>query len=88
MWSTTDSGDEDISMKELVHEELKRGLKIIYLAVLAEKTESYDANAGYMELVGKGDDGLSVEARNLLPVAYTGAVDGRRAAGRIETKGE
>merc|ERR1739848_669878 len=41
-----------------------------------------------MEVVGKCDDELSVEERNLLSVAYKNAVGSRRAAWRIITSVE
>merc|ERR1712003_380393 len=57
----------------------------VYFAKLAEQAERYDEMANYMEAVGKLDDELSVEERNLLSVAYKNAVGSRRAAWRIIT---
>merc|ERR1712076_145049 len=59
-----------------------------YFAKLAEQAERYDEMANYMELVGKDDEQLSVEERNLLSVAYKNAVGSRRAAWRIITSVE
>merc|ERR1719421_691206 len=42
----------------------------------------------HMEKVGKGQEELSVEERNLLSVAYKNAVGSRRAAWRIITSVE
>merc|ERR1719345_316408 len=57
--------------------------KAVYFAKLAEQAERYDEMADRMEEVGKMDDELSVEERNLLSVAYKNAVGSRRAAWRI-----
>merc|ERR1712217_136527 len=43
----------------------------------------YDEMVDYMETVGKSQEELSVEERNLLSVAYKNAVGSRRAAWRI-----
>jgi len=59
--------------------------KHVYFAKLAEQAERYDEMAERMECVGKGDQELSVEERNLLSVAYKNAVGSRRAAWRIIT---
>jgi 14-3-3 protein epsilon len=60
----------------------------VYFAKLAEQAERYDEMADHMEKVGKSDDELSVEERNLLSVAYKNAVGSRRAAWRIITSVE
>merc|ERR1712151_195694 len=62
--------------------------KNVYFAKLAEQAERYDEMADYMEEVGKMQDELSVEERNLLSVAYKNAVGSRRAALRIITSVE
>jgi len=62
--------------------------KSVYFAKLAEQAERYDEMAKYMEEVGKIDQELSVEERNLLSVAYKNAVGSRRAAWRIITSVE
>merc|ERR1712113_734797 len=59
-----------------------------YFAKLAEQAERYDEMATHMETVGKLQDELSVEERNLLSVAYKNAVGSRRAAWRIITSVE
>merc|ERR1711920_907004 len=61
------------------------GDKEVYFAKLAEQAERYDEMANYMETVGKSQEELSVEERNLLSVAYKNAVGSRRAAWRIIT---
>ena len=55
----------------------------VYFAKLAEQAERYDEMADKMQEVGKMDDELGVEERNLLSVAYKNAVGSRRAAWRI-----
>merc|ERR1712154_319688 len=55
----------------------------VYFAKLAEQAERYDEMADYMAAVGKSNEDLSVEERNLLSVAYKNAVGSRRAAWRI-----
>jgi len=62
--------------------------KDVYFAKLAEQAERYDEMADHMEQVGKLQDELSVEERNLLSVAYKNAVGSRRAAWRIITSVE
>merc|ERR1711920_384772 len=62
--------------------------KEVYFAKLAEQSERYDEMADYMETVGKSQEELSVEERNLLSVAYKNAVGSRRAAWRIITSVE
>jgi 14-3-3 protein epsilon len=62
--------------------------KDVYFAKLAEQAERYDEMAKYMEQVGKAENELSVEERNLLSVAYKNAVGSRRAAWRIITSVE
>jgi 14-3-3 protein epsilon len=62
--------------------------KDVYFAKLAEQAERYDEMADHMENVGKSNDELSVEERNLLSVAYKNAVGSRRAAWRIITSVE
>jgi 14-3-3 protein epsilon len=62
--------------------------KDVYFAKLAEQAERYDEMADHMESVGKSNDELSVEERNLLSVAYKNAVGSRRAAWRIITSVE
>jgi len=62
--------------------------KNVYFAKLAEQAERYDEMADYMEQVGKLQEELSVEERNLLSVAYKNAVGSRRAAWRIITSVE
>jgi len=62
--------------------------KEVYFAKLAEQAERYDEMADHMEQVGKIQDELSVEERNLLSVAYKNAVGSRRAAWRIITSVE
>merc|ERR1712014_283144 len=62
--------------------------KEVYFAKLAEQSERYDEMADYMEEVGKSQEELSVEERNLLSVAYKNAVGSRRAAWRIITSVE
>jgi len=62
--------------------------KEVYFAKLAEQAERYDEMATHMESVGKIDEELSVEERNLLSVAYKNAVGSRRAAWRIITSVE
>merc|ERR1712014_265259 len=62
--------------------------KSVYFAKLAEQAERYDEMGDHMEQVGKADDELSVEERNLLSVAYKNAVGSRRAAWRIITSVE
>jgi 14-3-3 protein epsilon len=62
--------------------------KSVYFAKLAEQAERYDEMAEHMETVGKCPEGLSVEERNLLSVAYKNAVGSRRAAWRIITSVE
>ena len=57
--------------------------KLVYFAKLAEQAERYDEMANKMEEVGKLNEELSVEERNLLSVAYKNAVGSRRAAWRI-----
>eukprot|EP00414_Alexandrium_minutum_P009902 CAMPEP_0113842504 /NCGR_PEP_ID=MMETSP0328-20130328/12738_1 /TAXON_ID=39455 /ORGANISM="Alexandrium minutum" /LENGTH=63 /DNA_ID=CAMNT_0000811369 /DNA_START=89 /DNA_END=276 /DNA_ORIENTATION=+ /assembly_acc=CAM_ASM_000350 len=59
--------------------------KEVYFAKLAEQAERYDEMAAHMENVGKINEELSVEERNLLSVAYKNAVGSRRAAWRIIT---
>merc|ERR1712007_131213 len=54
----------------------------------AEQAERYDEMANHMENVGKLNEELSVEERNLLSVAYKNAVGSRRAAWRIITSVE
>mmetsp|Transcript_24352 Transcript_24352/g.54266 ORF Transcript_24352/g.54266 Transcript_24352/m.54266 type:complete len:241 (+) Transcript_24352:53-775(+) len=60
----------------------------LYFAKLAEKAERYDEMASYMENLGKLEDQLSVEERNLLSVAYKNTIGSRRAAWRIVTSVE
>merc|ERR1711896_123234 len=62
--------------------------KDVYFAKLAEQAERYDEMADHMEQVGKSQEELSVEERNLLSVAYKNAVGSRRAAWRIITSVE
>merc|ERR1711972_909183 len=62
--------------------------KDVYFAKLAEQAERYDEMANHMENVGKLQEELSVEERNLLSVAYKNAVGSRRAAWRIITSVE
>merc|ERR1712014_129308 len=62
--------------------------KDVYFAKLAEQAERYDEMADHMEDVGKIEQELSVEERNLLSVAYKNAVGSRRAAWRIITSVE
>jgi len=59
--------------------------KNVYLAKLAEKAERYDEMAGYMEELGKSDEELSVQERNLFSIAYKNAVGRRRAVWRVIT---
>merc|ERR1712139_1618 len=59
-----------------------------YFAKLAEQAERHDEMATHMDEVGKMQDELSVEERNLLSVAYKNAVGSRRAAWRIITSVE
>jgi len=57
---------------------------LVYRAKLAEQAERYDEMAEYMQkVVNSNDQGLSVEERNLLSVAFKNKVGSRRASWRI-----
>jgi hypothetical protein len=57
----------------------------VYMAKLAEQAESYEEMVEFMEKVAKSvdSDELTVEERNLLPVAYKNVIGARRASWRI-----
>lgn len=57
--------------------------KNVYMAKLAEQAERYDEMSHYMSQVAVSGQGLNVEERNLLSVAYKNAVGSRRASWRI-----
>ena len=57
-----------------------------FLAKTAEQAERYEEMVDYMKKVCEGlasDQGLTIEQRNLLSVAYKNVVGSRRAAWRI-----
>ncbi|ORE08589.1 14-3-3 family protein epsilon [Rhizopus microsporus var. microsporus] len=55
----------------------------VYMAKIAEQAERYDEMVSFMKDVVKLNDGLSVEERNLLSVAYKNVIGARRASWRI-----
>ncbi|CAO3682933.1 unnamed protein product [Rhizopus stolonifer] len=67
----------------------------VYMAKIAEQAERYDEMSLFMKEVVQTNEGLSVEERNLLSVAYKNVIGTRRASWRIvssieqkeETKG-
>lgn len=67
----------------------------VYMAKIAEQAERYDEMVKFMKQVVEANEGLSVEERNLLSVAYKNVIGARRASWRIissieqkeETKG-
>merc|ERR1712195_409523 len=65
----------------------------IFMAKICEQTERFEDMVEYMKMVAtEGNDGLSIEERNLLSVAYKNAIGPHRTAWRaltsIETKEE
>ena len=46
----------------------------IFMAKICEQTERFEDMVNYMKQVALGDQGLSVEERNLLSVAYKNAI--------------
>jgi len=62
----------------------------VFMARLAEQAERYEEMVEYMKQVASAAQGLSLEERNLLSVAYKNVVGSRRASlriiGSIETK--
>jgi 14-3-3 protein epsilon len=57
----------------------------VYQAKLAEQAERYEEMVESMKKVGKMDQELTVEERNLLSVAYKNLIGARRASWRIIT---
>jgi 14-3-3 protein epsilon len=57
----------------------------VYQAKLAEQAERYEEMVESMKRVGKMDQELTVEERNLLSVAYKNLIGARRASWRIIT---
>ncbi|UJR37111.1 hypothetical protein I4U23_029815 [Adineta vaga] len=57
----------------------------VYQAKLAEQAERYEEMVDSMKKVGKMDQELTVEERNLLSVAYKNLIGARRASWRIIT---
>ncbi|KAI9473564.1 MAG: 14-3-3 family protein epsilon [Benjaminiella poitrasii] len=55
----------------------------VYMAKIAEQAERYDEMVNYMKEVVQLNNGLSVEERNLLSVAYKNVIGARRASWRI-----
>ncbi|KAI7900658.1 14-3-3 family protein epsilon [Cokeromyces recurvatus] len=55
----------------------------VYMAKIAEQAERYDEMVNYMKDVVQLNNGLSVEERNLLSVAYKNVIGARRASWRI-----
>merc|ERR1711912_94525 len=65
----------------------------IFMAKICEQTERFEDMVEYMKAVAtEGSEGLSIEERNLLSVAYKNAIGPHRTAWRalssIETKEE
>merc|ERR1711920_1217056 len=65
----------------------------IFMAKICEQTERFEDMVEYMKAVAtEGNEGLSIEERNLLSVAYKNAIGPHRTAWRaltsIETKEE